>query len=376
MREARKPVEKCFDVRSRGDGIASAGWCRGHQWIPGPEMNMRRFAAALLLATIACWGAPAAAKTSSASTLLRVVADIPLPGPASRFDYQSLDPGRHLLFIAHLAAGTVVAFDTSERRVVGEVQGIRQAHGVLAVPGLERVYAAATGTNEIAVIDEKSLKVITRIPGGVYPDGMAYASQAHKLYVSNQAGRTETVIDVRTNRRIATIALDGEAGNSQYDSVTQHIFVNVQTRNELVEIDTRTDAIVGRYPVPGAQHNHGLLIDSERRLAYIACEGNHRLIVFDLSALKVMASYPTGEGPDVLAFDESLKLLYVASESGVLALFGSDGRSLRELARWKFAPRAHSVAVDSEMHEAYFPLENINGRPILRITRPLDTTQK
>jgi YVTN family beta-propeller protein len=297
-------------------------------------MNMRRSAAALLLATIACWGALAAAKTPSASTLLGFVADIPLPGPASRFDYQSLDPGRHLLFIAHLAAGTVVAFDTSERRVVGEVQGIRQAHGVLAVPGLERVYAAATGTNEIAVIDEKSLKVITRIPGGVYPDGMAYASQAHKLYVSNQAGRTETVIDMRTNRRIATIALDGEA------------------------------------------HNHGLLIDSQRRLAYIACEGNHRLIVFDLSALKVMASYPTGEGPDVLAFDESLKLLYVASESGVLALFGSDGRSLRELARWKFAPRAHSVAVDSEMHEAYFPLENINGRPILRITRPLDTTQK
>lgn len=152
--------------------------------------------------------------------------------------------------------------------------------------------------------------------------------------------------------------------------------MNVQTRNELVEIDTRTDTIVGRHPVSGAQRNHGLLIDSERRLAYIACEGNRRLIVFDLSALKTVASYPTGEGPDVLAFDGSLKLLYVASESGVLALFRSDGRSLRAFARWKFAPRAHSVAVDSGTHEAYFPLENIDGRPILRITRPVDTTQK
>src|SRR5712691_9272021 len=106
---------------------------------------------------------------------LKLVADIALPGPANRFDYQSYDPRTHLLYIAHLAAGTVIVFDTETMKVVTEIPNISQVHGVLVLPDLNRVYASATGTNEIVVVDEGSLKEVARIPGGVYPDGMAYA---------------------------------------------------------------------------------------------------------------------------------------------------------------------------------------------------------
>ncbi|WP_369334503.1 YncE family protein, partial [Stenotrophomonas maltophilia] len=79
------------------------------------------------------------------------------------------------------------------------------------------MYASATGTDEVVAIDARTRKIVARIPGGRYPDGMAYAPEAFKLYVSDEYGETETVIDTRTNRRIATIALGGEAGNTQYD---------------------------------------------------------------------------------------------------------------------------------------------------------------
>src|ERR1700738_4998923 len=39
---------------------------------------------------------------------------------------------------------------------------------------------------------------------------LAYAPDAHKLYVSDEMGGNEAVIDVRTNKRVATIALGGE----------------------------------------------------------------------------------------------------------------------------------------------------------------------
>jgi YVTN family beta-propeller protein len=96
-------------------------------------------------------------------------------------------------------------------KIVAEIPKISQVHGVLVVPELGRVYASATGTNEIVAIDEQSLKEIARMPGGVYPDGLAYAPEERKLYVSDESGRTETVIDTRTNKRLATIPLDGEA---------------------------------------------------------------------------------------------------------------------------------------------------------------------
>jgi YVTN family beta-propeller protein len=89
--------------------------------------------------------------------------------------------------------------------------------------------ASATGTNEVVAIDESSLKITARMPGGVYPDGMAYAPPVHKLYVSDEHGDTDTVIDVKTHSRVATIALGGEVGNTQYDPTSAHIFANVQS---------------------------------------------------------------------------------------------------------------------------------------------------
>jgi len=337
---------------------------------------------AIVFVLLVQWGAdggsaatPAPARADQALPL-QVVRDIALPGPANRFDYQSYDPGQQRLFIAHLAAGTVVAFDTNAKKVIGETRGIRDAHGVRVVPELQRVYASATGTNEIAVIDEKTLKIVARAPGGVYPDGIAYAPDAHKLYVSDETGRTETVIDTNTNQRIKTIDLGGEAGNSQYDPVSKHIFVNVQTRNDLVEIDPASDAIVRWHALPGAQGNHGLLIDAVHRLAFVACVGNNKLLLIDLTSMQVVASYPVGKNPDVLALDEGPGLLYVAAESGVLTVFKQEGKSLRELGRSLFAPHAHSVVINKEAHEVYFPLENINGRPVLRIARPSPTVDK
>ena len=301
---------------------------------------------------------------------LKQIADIALPGATNRFDYQSYDPQTHRLFIAHLAAGTIVVFDTEAMKVITEIPNVSQVHGVLVIPELNLVYASATGTNEIVAIDKNTLKIVTRIPGGVYPDGLAYAPDVHKLYVSDQSGETETVIDTQTNKRIATISLEGEAGNTQFDPVSKHIFVNVQTRNELVEIDPNKDTIVARHPLPGANHNHGLLIEPSQHLAFIACEGNAKLIVFDMQSMKVIATDSVGKSPDVLAFDDGLHLLYVASESGMVSVFKEQGKVLKKVGEGVLASNAHSVAVDQQTHRAYFPIQNLKGKPVLRIMEP------
>lgn len=57
---------------------------------------------------------------------------------------------------------------------------------MLAVPGLGRVYATATGANQVVVIDVQSLKVIARAPTGAYPDGMAYAPAVQQLHITDE----------------------------------------------------------------------------------------------------------------------------------------------------------------------------------------------
>ena len=43
------------------------------------------------------------------------------------------------------------------------------------------------------------------------------------------------------------------------------------------------------------------------------------------------------------------------------------GEAWRASRRAFYAPNAHSVATDSSEHLVYFPLENLGGKPILRI---------
>jgi DNA-binding beta-propeller fold protein YncE len=309
----------------------------------------------------------AADELSSGGLPLRHVADVVLPGRPTRFDYESYDPTRQLLFIAHLGDGELIVFDTASSRVAGRIPGVSSVHGVLVIPELHRVYASATGTNEIVAIDETTLKIVARTPGGHYPDGMAYAPESHKLYVSDETGETETVIDVQRNQRVATIALGGEVGNTQYDSLSHHIFVNVQTRSELVEIDPAVDRIVGRFPLAGARGNHGLLIDPPDRLAFIACEGNDKLLVFDMGSKRVMQSFRVGGDPDVLAFDTVSRTLYVAGEAGIVSMFAVNRASIQKIGEGRLGPNAHVVAVDPATHRAYFPLKNLGGQPVLRV---------
>lgn len=108
---------------------------------------------------------------------LTLVADIPLPGPAVRFDYQSFDPSTGRLYIAHMNANQLLVFDTRKREVVANLDGFPSAHGVWAVPELGRVYVSATGEHKVAVVDMKTLQTITRIGPIKYPDGIAYRSR-------------------------------------------------------------------------------------------------------------------------------------------------------------------------------------------------------
>ena len=71
----------------------------------------------------------------------------------------------------------------------------------------------------------------------------------------------------------------------------------------------------------------------------------------------------------MLALDPGLHRLYVASESGTLAVFDAVG-PLRKVAEGNAGPNAHSVAVDPDTHLVYLPLTDVDGHPVLRELAP------
>jgi DNA-binding beta-propeller fold protein YncE len=294
------------------------------------------------------------------------VADIPLSGPAVRFDYQTIDTSANRLYFSHMNAGELLVLDLTNRKIVGTVGDLPRVTGVWCVPALDKVYASVPGHHHVAVIDSRTLSVVARVGEIGFPDGIAYAPGERKVYVSDESGRGELVIDGPSNHVVTTIPLGGEAGNTLYDPGTRHILVAVQTHDEVVEIDPREDRVVARHELPGADHPHGMSMDEASRLLFVANEGNATLQTVDLRTWKVIDHQDVGEDPDVLAFDPGWRRLYVAAETGPVSVFTLGDRKLR-LDGHVTLPHGHTVSVDPRTHLVYFPLQNVDGYPMLRI---------
>jgi streptogramin lyase len=320
----------------------------------------------LIVTLLSLLGGCARAQTPAPRVQWRVVTDVPLPGRAARFDYQSFDPTTGRLWIAHMGAGEVLAFDVRTRQVAARVSNMPGATGVLAVPPLRRVFVSLSGSHEVAVLDATDGRVLARLPGGRFPDGLAYAPGSHRVFVSDEYGRQEVVIDGSLLKLRPSIPTGGEVGNTRYDSVSGQVWIAIQTRNELAAIDPVTDSIVMRVAVPGIERPHGFVVDAPHRLAYVAGEGNARLGVVDLRSNRVVRTYALPDDPDVLALDPGSRRLFVAAESGAVSAFDIRSDSLIPLAMYR-APHSHSVALDPATHLLYIPLEDFLGRPVLRI---------
>ena len=315
------------------------------------------------------WHPTARAAQAAPTSGLTLLREIPLPGPANRFDYQSFDPVTRRIYMNHMNAGRTVVFDTDSDHVLTEIGDLPRATGVLVVPSHHQVYVSAAGAREVAIIDDRTLKVTSRIRDIRFPDGIAYAPETDKVFVSDESGAADVVIDAATGAKRSAIALGGEAGNTHYDSVSHCILVALQTKNQMVAIDPVTEKIVERYDLAGSEHPHGFTLDEEARLLFMTSEGNATLQVIDLRTMKVLAQHKTGDGPDVLAWDPEWRRLYVASEGGVLSAFWLDGTALKPAGEVR-APHAHTVSVDPRTHRVYLPLENVDGKPLLRIYEP------
>lgn len=337
----------------------------------GPVANAQSCYATPTSMTPAAWRVPPATPQKAPASGLKLVKEIPLPGPANRFDYQSFDGSTGRIYMNHMNAGRTIVFDADSTRVVTEIADVPRATGVWAVPSHHHVYISAAGAHTVTIVDDRTLKIVSRVGDIRFPDGIAYAPNADKVFVSDESGNADVVIDAKTGTKRSTIDLGGEAGNTHYDSVSHCILVAVQTKNQMVAIDPISEKIVQRYNLPGSDHPHGFTMDEADRLAFISCEGNAALIVLDLRTMKPVQQLRTADDPDVLAWDPGLRRLYVAAESGVLSAYWLDGAALKPAGEIR-APHAHTVSVDPRTHRVYLPLENINGRPVLRIFEPVD----
>jgi YVTN family beta-propeller protein len=305
----------------------------------------------------------------SDAPVLKKVTEFDLPGPGGkRFDYLTIAADDHYLLSAHLAAGQLYVIDLRTNKVVATVVDTPGAEGVEYVAELKKAYTSNAGDNTIGVVDLRRMKVIKKIPTESKPDGSAYAAPFHKLYVSDERGKAEAIVDVRSDTLLKTLHFDSETGMPQYDPVAQKIYVNLQDSNILAVIDPATDEVIARYPVGRCNGNHGMTLDPEHHRAFLSCEGNDLMTVFNLDTHQPIVFLPMAGGPDVIKFDPGLKRIYVACSSGAISIFQMDDPDhYHKLEDFPVQKKVHSLAVDLETHRVYAPEQEADGKAVARM---------
>jgi DNA-binding beta-propeller fold protein YncE len=306
--------------------------------------------------------------TKPGTPTLKRVAEFDLPGPVGkRFDYLAIDTHDHYLFSAHMGAGQTYVIDLRTNKVVGTVKDTPAVEGIEYVPELKKFYTSNAGDNTIGVADLRQMKVVKKLPPEKKPDGSAYAAPFHKLYVSDERGKAEAIVDVTKDEIVKTLHFDSETGMPQYDPVARKVYVNLQDQNILAVIDPTTDDVIGRYPVGRCKGNHGMTLDPEHRRAFLACEENNLMTVFDLDKHEAIESLPMADGADVIKVDPGLGRIYVACYSGAISVFNQDDPDhYRKIEDFRVQRAVHTLAVDPETHRVYTPEQEEDGKPVAR----------
>jgi DNA-binding beta-propeller fold protein YncE len=305
--------------------------------------------------------------------LLSVVADVPLPGGATRLDYQEIDPGKGLLVIAHMRDDAVVIVDLADGKVRARLTGIPTPRGVAIADDAGLIFVTST-PSKLVLIDNTSLKEVARVETGAGPDGDAWDPDDQIVGVSDQHDGALSLIAKAGRGARTQVKLGSETGNVVYDAGRKQFWITVvrdAPPDQLVEVDPGTAKVTTSIALPGCKGAHGLRIHPDGKSAFIACEDNDTLARVELDGKHAVTTGASGKDPDVLSIDPGQGWLYVAAESGDVTIFdlGKPGVSL--VGHVHPGANAHTVVADPATHRVFFPLQKgAGGKPTLRIMRP------
>jgi YVTN family beta-propeller protein len=200
--------------------------------------------------------------------------------------------------------------------------------GVAYLPGKNLLYAANRGTgpgpSNVVVFDAKTRQIVTRIPVEVNPYQTVLTPDGKRLFVSNWASQSVSVIDTDTNKVIRTLRV-GINPNDMKLSADGRLFVACSNDNTVHVIDTRTLQVIERLSTtltplaPEGSTPDALTIDQQRKLLYIANADNNSIAVVEIenrAHSSVIGFIPTGWYPSALALADHGRTLYIGNGKG------------------------------------------------------------
>ena len=234
-------------------------------------------------------------------------------GGEGGWDYLTIDPQTHLLYVTH--SDKVEVIDTRSGKVIEPISGFKGTHGVAFDGAGKYGYISDGKANAVVVFDRHSRQIVASIPAGTNPDGILFEPVTGTIWAFNGRSKNATVIDASQNKVVGTVDLPGRPEFPVADGKGT-IFVNIEDKNEVVRLDAKSKKVTATWSLSPAESPSGLAIDTAHRRLFSVCDGK-RMVVLNADTGKIVATPEIGDGPDAAAFDPKKSLAFSSN--------GSDG---------------------------------------------------
>lgn len=275
-----------------------------------------------------------------------------IAGPDGGWDYTSVDPVTHQVYVARADSVTIADPGTAKVRSVGSTA---KSHAVVPIPDQHLLLVTSGRDDSVRLIDPATGVEKAKIAVGKDPDAALYDAATHRAVVINAKDGTVSLIDVAAVRVVGTIALKPGLEFAQLGK-NGTLYVNNEDASEIETANLATATAGVPIALPGCTEPSGLAYDAGTDLLISAC-ANGKAAVVDAGKHKLVGLLNIGLGADAVILDAARRLAFVpCGQSGVLteiALDASGGPAV--VATIPTERGARTGAVDPRDGTLYLP---------------------
>ncbi len=240
-------------------------------------------------------------------------------GGEGAWDYIVPQPSQHRVYIGR--TNRVMVVDTNDGRLIGEVSGIKGAHGTAIAESSGHGFATSGNDESVVMFDLKTLKELGRLPAAEDADAIVYDAASNRVFSLNGDAHSSTVIDAASGKLVTNIPLGGKP---EYGAaVDGKVYANLTDTSEVVEIDAKAAKVTRRWATAPCRQPVSMAVDTKNHRMFSGCR-NGVLAVSDYQSGRTITTLPIGMGVDGAGYDPQYGDVFASNADGTLTVVHQD----------------------------------------------------
>ena len=268
------------------------------------------------------------------------------------WDFANIDSANGKLYIARSDAVTVVELASGKAR---QLAAAKRGHQVLVLDNGATLFETDGETGLGRFINAADGKVLAEVATGKKPDAALYDPATGLIAVMNAGDGTVAVIDPVAHALVRKFPVDDALEFAVADG-HGGIFINLEDDAQIAHVDLKTGKRINTIALPGCAGPTGLALVSKGTRLISAC-ANEVAVVVDVASGKAVKILPIGRDPDAVLVDDARGLAFIpCGGSGTLvALTIADADHIAVVQTIATQKGAKTGAIDPRSGRIYLP---------------------